>query len=220
MILGWHRFLSIILVHLCQILLERRYNMLNQNFYTTILTWSLQTHQEILIPCDLSVILSHFSIIIHIRWGGPRPLDSHRSSMHKRSKGRECIWSYEKAAWTCHNRFKYQFQLIDVTKFQQVYAAPSNKEVYLGDYGKTKDKPSIIGHIETVVVDFRAINNLGFEIKEKEKATKVLALSVRMFHFMHMDRRSLSHNESSKFNTTIFSGTRCTSCKRKTPSQE
>ena len=57
-----------------------------------------------------------------------------------------------------------------------------------------------------MVVDFIETNNLGFEIKEKEKATKVLALSVRMFHFMHMDRRSLSHNESSKFNTSIFSG--------------
>ena len=37
--------------------------------------------------------------------------------------------------------------------------------------------------------------------------TKALAVSVRLFHFVHVDRKSLSHNESSKFNTPILSGT-------------
>ena len=47
-----------------------------------------------------------------------------------------------------------------------------------------------------MVVDFIETNNLGFEIKEKEKANKALAESIWMFHFVHADRRSLSHNES------------------------
>ena len=76
----------------------------------------------------------------------------------------------------------------------------------MGEYSKTKDKPSIIDHIEAVVVDFLATNNIRFEIKEKEKANKSLAVSVCMFHFVHADGKALSHNESSKFNTSIFSG--------------
>ena len=76
----------------------------------------------------------------------------------------------------------------------------------MGEYSKTKDKPSIIDHIEAVVVDFIATNNIRFEIKEKEKANKSLAVSVRMFHFVHADGKALSHNESSKFNTSIFQG--------------
>ena len=66
----------------------------------------------------------------------------------------------------------------------------------MGEYGKNKDKPSIIDQIEAVVVDFPATKNIGFDRKEKEKATKALALSVRLFHFLHADRRALSHNES------------------------
>ena len=38
--------------------------------------------------------------------------------------------------------------------------------------------------------------------------TKALAVSVHLFHFMHVDRKSLSHNESSKCNTPILSGTK------------
>ena len=76
----------------------------------------------------------------------------------------------------------------------------------MGEYGKTKDKPSIIDYIEAVVVDFIATNNIRFEIKEKEKANKSLAVSVRMFHFVHSNRKALSYNGSSKFNTSIFSG--------------
>ena len=94
-----------------------------------------------------------------------------------------------KAAQPCHNCFKSQFQLSDVTKFKRGYTATSNKGVYLGYYGKTKDKPSILYHIEAAVVDFPAKNNIGFDIKEKEKANKVLEVSVRMFHFLHADRR-------------------------------
>ena len=75
-----------------------------------------------------------------------------------------------------------------------------------GGYGKTKDKPSIIDQIEAVVVDFIATNKIGFEIKEKEKANKSLAVSVRIFHFVHSNGKALSFNESSKFNTSIFSG--------------
>ena len=59
-----------------------------------------------------------------------------------------------------------------------------------------------------MVVGFIATNNIRFEIKEKEKANKSLAVSVRMFHFVHADRKSLSHNESSKFITPILSGTK------------
>ena len=64
----------------------------------------------------------------------------------------------------------------------------------------------ILGHIEAVVFNFLATNNIWFESKYKEKKTKVLAVSVQMFRFVHADRRSLSQNESSKFNTTIFPG--------------
>ena len=68
-------------------------------------------------------------------------------------------------------------------------------------------QPSIDkNYIEAVVVDFLATNNIGFEIKEKEKANKSLAIYVCMFHFVHADRKVHSHNESSKFNTSIFSG--------------
>ena len=71
---------------------------------------------------------------------------------------------------------------------------------------KSKDKPSILDHIEAVVVDFLATKNLVFEKKDKEKATKALAVSVQMFHFVHSDRKVLSQNESSKFNTLILAG--------------
>ena len=76
----------------------------------------------------------------------------------------------------------------------------------MGEYSRTKDKPSIIDQIEAVVVDFLATKNIGFEIKEKEKANKSLAVSVGMFHFVHADRKALSHNESSNSNTSIFQG--------------
>ena len=112
----------------------------------------------------------------------------------------------KKAARPCHNRFKSQFQLSNVIKFQQGYSVTSNKEVYLGEYRKTKDKPYIFDLIEAGLVDFPAMNNIGFESKKKEKATKALAVSVRMFHFMHADRKALSNNERSEFNTPILSG--------------
>ena len=57
-----------------------------------------------------------------------------------------------------------------------------------------------------MVVDFIATNNIRFEIKEKEKATKALAVSVRLFHFVNADRKALSHNESPKFNNPILLG--------------
>ena len=71
-------------------------------------------------------------------------------------------------------------------------------------YGQTKDKPSILDQIETVVVEFLTTNNLGFESEEKKKATKALAISVRLFNFMHADMKAISQNESSKFNTPIL----------------
>ena len=118
--------------------------------------------------------------------------------MHKIIKVCECILNDEKAARPCHNRLKSEFQMSDVIEFQQGYAAISNKELYLGEYSKTKDKPSIIDQIEGEVVKFLVTNNLGFEVKEKEKATKALAVSVRLFHFVNADRKALSYNDSSK----------------------
>ena len=57
-----------------------------------------------------------------------------------------------------------------------------------------------------MLVDFLATKNLGFGIKEKYKATKALAVSVWLFHLVHADRKALSHNDISKFNTPILSG--------------
>ena len=76
--------------------------------------------------------------------------------------------------------------------------------MYLQKNGRTKDKPSILDQIEAVLVDFFTTNNLGFESKEKENATKVLAVSGLLFNVLQADRKALSHNESSKFNTPIF----------------
>ena len=76
----------------------------------------------------------------------------------------------------------------------------------MGEYGRTKDKPSIIDYIEAVVVDFLATNKFGFDIKEKKQANKSLAVYVCMFHFVHSNRKALSYNKSSKFNTSIFQG--------------
>ena len=56
-----------------------------------------------------------------------------------------------------------------------------------------------------MLVDFLATNNIGFDIKEKDKETKALAVSMRLFHFVNADRKEISHNESSKLNTPIFS---------------
>ena len=126
--------------------------------------------------------------------------------MRKKSNFVNAFEVITKEARTFHNRFTSQFHLSDVIKFQQGYAVTSNKKVYLGDYGKTKYKPSILDHIEAVVVDILATKNLGFESKEKEKENKLLAVSMRLLHFLNADIKALSHNDSSKFNTPILSG--------------
>ena len=78
--------------------------------------------------------------------------------------------------------------------------------MYLGENRKTKDKPLNIDHIESVVFDFPAMENLGFNSNNKEKATKELTVSIRLLHSVHADKKEISHNDNSKFNTPIFSG--------------
>ena len=57
-----------------------------------------------------------------------------------------------------------------------------------------------------MVVNFIETNNHVFYSKYKEKATKAFAVSLQLFHFVHVDRKALSKNVNPKFNTPILSG--------------
>lgn len=122
----------------------------------------------------------------------------------KKARSVDVFERMRKANQTVKKQFKSEFELRNVIKFQEDYAATPNKEVFLSDFGNSK--PPILAQIEAVVVDFLTTHNLGFESKEEEKATKALSATVRLFNFVHAHRSKFSHSSGSKFETPILKG--------------